>query len=177
MAGILVWLSACVLGCASEEPSPLPPAEDPAGSFVVFGSLCSDGLLFNGAVSDIVLQRIEPGGPELLVEPYRRGSMFFTDPLPVGGGWKISSFTTEGGTLVTVRTEAPGGASPLVFYAESPGLLFLGSFSTADREILLPSDVTRRDVPTELDLLRDLLDAYRGTPWEKVILSRIHSRH
>jgi len=139
--------------------------------------LCTDGLLFDGAVSDMVLQRTEPGAPVLLVEPYRRGSRFFTDPLPVGGRWKIASFTTEAGTTITVQGEDQDGPSPLAFSAESPGLLFLGSFSVPDREVLRPSDVARRNVPSETGLLFDLLDAYRGTAWEKVIMSRMNSRH
>lgn len=170
--GLLFSLGVFLLGCASQE----PPADDPAVSVIVFGSLCVDGLLFDGAVTDIVLQRTEPGTAALLIEPYRRGSLFFTDPLPVGGRWKISSFTTEAGTQVVVQAEDQGGPSPLAFSAESPGLLFLGSFSTADRDILRPPDVTRRNVPAEMDLLRDLLDAYRGTAWETVIMSRMHSR-
>ncbi len=166
-------LCCCLLGCASEGPPADSAGEDPAVSFVVFGSLCVDGLLFDGAVSDIILERTEPAAPALLVEPYRRGNLFFTDPLPVGGRWKVASFTTEAGTTVTVQS----GPSPLAFSAESPGLLFLGSYSVRDREALRPSDVARRNVPREADLLRDLLDAYRGTAWEKPIMSRIHSRH
>lgn len=159
--------AALLLSCASTEGQADPDAEDPQTHVIVFGALWMDGLLFDGEVSDIVMVRTgTEGSPAAGIQPYRRGVMFFTDPLPVGTCWKVASFATpDAGTILV---------SALETRLQQPGLLFLGSFAVS--EAVLPADLQQRETPSERELLQHLLDAYRGTPWEPVIRSRIDSR-
>ena len=154
--------AALLLSCASTEEQTDPGAEDPETHVIVFGALWTDGLLFDGEVADIVMTRTDSEGTAAAgIQPYRRGAMFFTDPLPVGTRWKVASFSSPEGETILV----PGLELRLL----QPGLLFAGSYAMSE-------SLQRRETPSERELLQNLLDAYRGTAWEHLILSRINSR-
>ena len=84
------------------------------------------------------------------------GGFFFTEPLPVGTCWRMARvFLDEEEREVC-----------LDFSADRPGLLFLGSRELHDGLRLVSA-------PSERQLLQDLLDAWLGTPWERVIREKI----
>ncbi len=128
--------------------------EDPTHHVIVAWSLCTDGLLFDSAIEDVVIVRTDPGAPRAGIEPHRQGDVFYTDALDVGESWKVTSLSDP--WVVSFRTD-------------TPGLLFLGSFAVAGDGLR----VTRRSVPTEEEILRTLLDALWWTPWRQVILDRL----
>jgi len=129
---------------------------------IVFGSLQVDSLLLDQPIERIRIVQADPAGAETTLEP-SVGSMFFTEPLPVGPRWTIVS-------LLVGDEELP---AHIEFCPDGPGLLFLGSLAVP-ADASRSTEIQRLSTPSERTLLQDLLDAWRGTSWEEVILARIH---
>ena len=134
----------------------------PADHVIVFGSVRLEGLLLNEPLALARLVQVDPAFPKTEVEPSLRGNMFYTDPLPVGSRWRIISLSFGQEEL----------AASIDVCLDRPGLLFLGSLE-------IPGDASRSagvrvlSVPSERELLLDLLDAWKGTAWEPLIADRL----
>ncbi|HVP19476.1 MAG TPA: hypothetical protein VMU36_10795 [Spirochaetia bacterium] len=152
---LILMLTACV---STDGPGP----ED---SLIIYGSLRMDSLLLDQPIERMLIIREEPDSPRVTVEPMVAGGMFFTEPLPVGGKWRIASITVAGEELVV---------SGLECRAEAPGLFFLGSVELA-ADPPRAVEVRRLETPDERENLQALLDAWRGTAWEALIRTRIRS--
>ncbi len=137
---------------------------DPADHLVIFGWLRVDSLLLDRPVERMSITQTDPGFPEMVVEPFVEGNLFYTEPLPAGGRFRIACVTVAGEEL----------ALSVEIRADGPGLAFAGSLEVVgDPQNAFA--VTRRDAPDERTLLQSLLDAYRGTAWEAAIRERIRS--
>jgi hypothetical protein len=132
------------------------PAAGPDAHVLAFGSIHVDGLLTDQAVQRVLIARTDSADDGARVELVVRGGFFFTEPLPVGTRWRI----------VSLSLDDEERSACLDFSAEKPGLLFLGSLEVHE-------GLRRVSAPSERQLLQDLLDALRGTAWEKAVRARI----
>ena len=132
----------------------------PADHVIVFGSVRLEGL--NEPLALARLVQVDPAFPETEVEPSLRGNMFYTDPLPVGSHWRIISLSFGQEEL----------AASIDVCLDRPGLLFLGSLEIPG-ETSRSAGVRVLSVPSERELLLDLLDAWKGTAWERLLADRL----
>lgn len=155
---LLVALLLALASCSTLQEQAEPAVGGPADHVIVFGSVRLEGLLLDEPLELARVVQVDPAFPGMEVEPAIRGNMFFTDPLPVGSRWRITSLSfgqEELAVSIDVRLD-------------QPGLLFLGSLE-------IPGDASRAaavrvlSVPSERELLLDLLDAWKGTAWERPI--------
>ncbi len=129
---------------------------------IIFGSLRVDSFLLDQEIEGILMERTDPGRETERIEPTCKGTVFFTEPLPLAARWRITSVFVGDEEIPVL----------LDFSADRPGLLFLGSLEIL-RDAEGKCQVRRRAHPSERELLQDLLDAWRMSEWEAVILARV----
>ncbi len=159
---LLLLFLATLPSCSTLQEARDAPAAGPQDHVLAFGFLRVDNLLLDQEIQRIRMVQTGSPGIETGMDLPAHGNMFFTEPLPVGTRWRIASLSVG-------EEEVPVS---LDFTADQPGLLFLGSIELDGDGAGLP-EIRRRNTPTERQLLQDLLDAWRETPWEKNIRERM----
>jgi len=152
----LLALPLALACCATLLDDAALPAGGPDTHVLAFGAVHIDGLLADQAVQRVLVARTDVTDNGARMELTVSGSFFSTEPLPAGTRWRIVSLSLD-------DEERP---VTLDFSADRPGLLFLGSLEARE-------GLRRASAPSERVLLQNLLDAWRGTPWEPAILARI----
>jgi hypothetical protein len=162
----------------------------PSDSVLIYGSVSMKANIFNflstKSVDNLEMIQLNPAQKSMVITPARRGDNFFTEPIHVGSSVKLFYYSYKEGRTIYLNSLGIQGLGAMDRKLDKPGLLFLGSMLYCDKKFadtkmgLATSDSMMNfedffpvgDVK-EVDILKELSPAFRGTEWEPLIAARI----
>lgn len=176
----LTLIAAALLlsSCISTQPRTVNKKQllDPSNSTLAYGYLGFKTLFGTTGAEFGTYYQVNPAFEPVkltAIQPLGRSSpMYYLQPVETGSSMKLLYFQLTSGRTVTYFQPGLLGRNKSDFRAEKPGLLYLGSHIIAAS--LKGWEFAEQEAENgELKLLREMLPAFKKTPWQSVIEARI----
>lgn len=131
--------------------------------------------LLLGVSACIEFFQTDPDYDPMYVFPAQVGNAFFTQPIPTGATIQLFSVLFQEGWRRRVEWLPLSAEKNIIVTAKVPRLYYAGAyviaFSDDPSKNIRSGDIVPNGPQKELDALKALLDRYRGTDWEPLILA------